>query len=307
MSELTLFTTLVILACLCLIDHKISSRSLWLDTSSNLATWGLNLAVAAVAISWMTPLYYWAYENKPDLWQQDSVLFWPLAILIYDFLYYWFHRLSHKVSLLWAVHSVHHQCRVMTPSLGVRSSALDFAVAWMILLPMIFMGFSSQHLMFALTAHGIYQIFLHNNWPIKLGRLESILNSHNHHAVHHAINPEYVDKNFGSIFIVWDKLFGTFVSRQQPVEIGILGDNHFANPLMSNLAPYLQVIHPRLVKAATHITYDSNWIVFIYLIICLSSLLNIMLNTIPPLTWLACVLGILMALGVVRYLTSRSS
>ena len=223
---------------------------LWAEISCHFATWGLNHLLAVVGASLFAPLYYWAYSQQ----QYDLVwLGWfgyLLAFLLFDFLYYWFHRTSHYFTVLWWVHSVHHQVTFLTPALALRVSAFDFAVIWIILLPMLLMGFSREHLVFVLSLHAFYQVFLHLRWKVSLGPLEWLFNSPAHHALHHAKNRPYLDKNFASVLIVWDKLFGSFVAVQpgeQP-KIGVVGRNDSTNPLLTNLAPMLVSFHVVLPK-----------------------------------------------------------
>ena len=207
--------------------------------AGNLGAWSLNLAVAGVAVVWMTPVYHWFFYQR--VWQPLPDVWWAyvLAVVCYDFLYYWFHRASHTLRPLWNVHSVHHQATRLVPSLGLRSSVFDFAVLWLIAGPLFWLGFGTEMLIFSVAIHGLYQVFLHNEWDIRLGSLGWILNTPAHHRLHHATNPQYLDKNFGSILIIWDRLFGTFVQETEKPEIGIIGRNSPGDPLTANLHPWL--------------------------------------------------------------------
>lgn len=224
-----------------LLDYILSDSFYWSESLSNLAAWALTLAVGILAIPIITPLYHWAYGQS--LLELDDSSIWTIAaaILIYDFLYYWYHRLSHAFWPLWNVHAVHHQATHLSPSLGLKSSILDFAAICLVTIPMVLIGFGSQSLIIALGIHGLYQLFLHQQWQFSLGPLELVLNTHNHHALHHAKNKEYIDKNFGSIFIIWDKLFGTFVKKNKAPIIGIHGGNYAFDPVLSNLMPWLKL------------------------------------------------------------------
>ena len=212
------------------------------EDASNLSVWVLNLSFGAIALGIMTPVYHWFFYQR--LWPElpSSVGSYLLAVVCYDFLYYWFHRASHSMRLLWNVHSVHHQTKRLVPTLGVRSSVFDFAVLWIILAFMFWLGFSSEMIIFTLALHGLYQVFLHNEWQINLGPLEWLLNTPVHHRLHHAVNPEYLDKNFGSILIVWDRMFGTFARKSSPEEIGIIGMNAWHSPIKSNLLPWFEFL-----------------------------------------------------------------
>lgn len=212
------------------------------DDISNLSVWVLNLSFGAIALGVMTPLYHWFFYQRIWPGLEDTAYNYLLAIVCYDFLYYWFHRASHRWRILWNIHSVHHQARRLTPTLGVRSSVFDFAAIWLILGFMYWLGFSSEMIITTLAFHGMYQIFLHNDWRINLGPLESLLNTPAHHRLHHAVNPEYLDKNFGSVFIVWDRIFGTFVRKSSPEKIGVLGLNAWHSPIKSNLLPWVEFL-----------------------------------------------------------------
>lgn len=211
------------------------------DDAGNLGCWALNVSVGVFAVSVMTPIYHFFFYQRQWTELPDSLLTNILAILLYDFLYYWFHRASHWLRPLWNVHSVHHQAKKLVPSLGLRSSAFDFAVLWLITGPMLWLGFGRDALIIAIAVHGFYQIFLHNEFQFRFGLLEWIFNTPTHHSVHHAVNAEYLDKNFGSILIIWDRLFGTFaVKRAKPV-IDVTGINAVKNPLFSNFGPWLGI------------------------------------------------------------------
>ncbi len=221
-----------------MLDRLVLGKGYYKETASNLAVWSLNLIVAAKAVILITPLYYWAYKNQLYRFDDNSALAVLSAIVVYDFFYYIFHRVSHKFTVLWAVHSVHHQAHQLIPSLGLRSSVFDFAVIWMITIPMVLIGFGSYYVIAALFAHGLYQLFLHNQWKVTLGPFEWLLNSPNHHSLHHATNKKYIDKNFGSILIIWDRLFGTYVKRTVEPIIGIHGVNMAHDPLLTNIVPF---------------------------------------------------------------------
>ncbi|EAT10962.1 sterol desaturase family protein [Bermanella marisrubri] len=241
MSELALVITLFLLVVLSVWHAWVKGAS-FEDDVSNVAVWVLSMSVGGIMLVVITPLYHWIYFQRIWLELPSSIATYALAVLAYDFLYYWFHRASHRYRLLWSVHSVHHQSKRLVPSLGVRSSVFDFAVIWIILGAMFWLGFSSDMIVFSVATHGLYQLFLHNEWNIRFGIFEWILNTPSHHRLHHATNPEYIDKNFGSVFIVWDRFFGTFAEQQSNPKIGILGMNAWKSPLKSNLLPWFTVL-----------------------------------------------------------------
>lgn len=246
------YILLLVLLALVMIDRLVLGKGYYKETASNLAVWSLNLIVAAQAFILITPLYHWAYQNQFYRFDDNSALAVLLAIVVYDFFYYMFHRVSHKFTVLWAVHSVHHQTHQLIPSLGLRSSVFDFAVIWMITIPMVLIGFGSYYVIAALFAHGLYQLFLHNQWKVSLGPFEWLLNTPSHHSLHHATNKEYIDKNFGSILIVWDRLFGTYAERSVEPKIGIHGVNMSHDPLLTNIVSFFGKPIPKAWQESYH-------------------------------------------------------
>ena len=157
---------------------------------------------------------YALFDIKPSGW------LWVLLLLVTDFLWYWYHRLGHKINLFWGVHVVHHQSEDFNYTAATRITVFQSLVRtlfWAIL-PVI--GFPAEMIITILLVHGAYPFFTHTQLVGKLGVLEYVLVTPSHHRVHHAINPHYLDKNFGDMFIIWDKLFGTF---QEEDEVPVFG------------------------------------------------------------------------------------
>lgn len=148
--------------------------------------------------------------------------------------YYWFHRCSHHFRLLWANHAVHHSPNELNLSAAFRfgwTARLIGANAFF--LPLIWLGFTPQAVFVTLNLNLLYQFYLHTDWIPKLGPLEWVLNTPSHHRVHHAANPEYRDRNFGGVLIVFDRLFGTFADERAdvPCTYGLVTPLHSYNPL----------------------------------------------------------------------------
>ncbi len=170
---------------------------------------------------------------------------WVLLFAGQDFLYYWMHRADHRVRWLWATHAVHHSPNQMNLSAAYRlgwtqrisGGALFFA-------PLVLIGFHPLLVLGALAANLTYQFWLHAEWIPKLGPLEWVLNTPSHHRVHHSSNPEYLDANFGGVLIVFDRLFGTFVSQQEdvPCRYGLTRPLTTYNPLKIALHEWLAII-----------------------------------------------------------------
>jgi sterol desaturase/sphingolipid hydroxylase (fatty acid hydroxylase superfamily) len=145
---------------------------------------------------------------------------WIAALLADDFCYYWFHRLHHEVRVLWASHVPHHSSERYNLSTALRQSWTPFT-ALPFYAPLPLLGFDP---VLVLTVHSInllYQFWIHTELVDRLGPLEWLLNTPSHHRVHHGSNLRYLDRNYGGILIVWDRLFGTFEPEGEPVRFGL--------------------------------------------------------------------------------------
>lgn len=143
---------------------------------------------------------------------------WLLLFLLTDLVWYWYHRLAHEINIFWAVHVVHHQSEDFNYTVSARITvfqALVRSLFWSVL-PLV--GFPAEMITIFLLVHGLYPFFIHTQVIGRLGWLEYVLVTPSHHRVHHASNEEYLDKNYGDVLIVWDKLFGTF-QQEGSVEI----------------------------------------------------------------------------------------
>jgi alkylglycerol monooxygenase len=166
-------------------------------------------------------VFVWIHEHFALFRIKESALSWILLFLLTDFVWYWYHRLGHEVNLLWATHVVHHQSEDYNFTVSVRITVFQ-AVArcgfWSFI-PLV--GFPPHMIAAMLLIHGIYPFFTHTQMIGKLGFLEYFLVTPSHHRVHHSSNPEYLDKNYGDVLIIWDKLFGTFVRETVPPIYGL--------------------------------------------------------------------------------------
>lgn len=144
---------------------------------------------------------------------------WLLLFFATDLVWYWYHRLAHEINAFWAVHVVHHQSEDFNYTVSARITVLQAVVRCMFwsILPLI--GFPPLMISVFLLIHGLYPFFIHTRALGKWGWFEHILVTPTHHGIHHASNPEYLDKNYGDVLIIWDKLFGTFVKERKDVEI----------------------------------------------------------------------------------------
>jgi sterol desaturase/sphingolipid hydroxylase (fatty acid hydroxylase superfamily) len=146
---------------------------------------------------------------------------WAILLVAADFIYYWFHRLSHEVRFLWAAHVNHHSSRRYNLSTALRQSWTTPFTTLLFWWPLALIGFSPAMILAAIAINTLYQFWIHTETIDQLGPLERVLNTASHHRVHHGTNLEYLDRNHGGMFIVWDRLFGTFEPERAPVRYGL--------------------------------------------------------------------------------------
>ncbi|HXP06499.1 MAG TPA: sterol desaturase family protein [Stellaceae bacterium] len=151
-----------------------------------------------------------------------------------EFCYYWFHRCSHRIRVLWASHAVHHSTNRFNLSAAYRFGWVGRLIGnSAFFVPLIWLGFSPRAVFVTLNLNLLYQFWIHTDWVPKLGPLEWVLNTPSHHRVHHAANPEYLDKNYGGVLIVFDRVFGTFAAERAAVacRYGLVKPLFSNNPL----------------------------------------------------------------------------
>ena len=152
------------------------------------------------------------------LWQHASGA--VLAVLLYDFCDYWLHRVSHESALFWAAHVVHHQSRRFNLSTALRQESAYALSGWPFFLPMALVGVPPAQFAFAGIVVLFYQFWIHTEHVGSLGVLDRWLSTPSNHRVHHATNARYLDRNYGAILVVWDRLFGTFEPESEPCVYG---------------------------------------------------------------------------------------
>ncbi|MCG9747393.1 sterol desaturase family protein [Shewanella sp. Isolate8] len=177
-------------------------------------------------------LYLWAFGWR--LFDIQIGLGSFIALIIaQDFCYYWFHRASHRVRWMWAAHVAHHSSERMNFSTAFRQSLMyPLAGMWIFWLPLVLVGFDPNWVVFAVLLNLGLQFFVHTQAIKTLGPLEWVFNTPSHHRVHHGRNPQYIDKNYAGVLIIWDRLFGTYVKEEETVEYGITKPVNSFNPLV---------------------------------------------------------------------------
>jgi hypothetical protein len=170
----------------------------------------------------------------------NVVWVWVVGLVFYDFCYYWHHRFGHTVALFWAAHVVHHQSEDYNLSTALRQTSSGWIAGWLFYLPMAVLGFPP--LVFGVVAliDLLYQFWVHTQQVGKLGWFDRWFCSPSNHRVHHAVNDKYLDRNYGGILIVWDRLFGSFAEEDDavPCVYGTRGPLRSWNPIWANLQVY---------------------------------------------------------------------
>ena len=194
-------------------------------------------------LGWGLAMQHLALFDMPLEWFDGSlrgIALWVLAAVAWDFCYYWFHRFSHEISILWAAHAVHHQSEDYNLSTALRQTSTGFLFGWIFYLPLFVLGFPLQVLLTVSAVNLLYQFWVHTQLIRRLGPLEAVLMTPSHHRVHHAQNERYIDKNYGGMFITWDRLFGSYEPEHddEPVVFGVRKPLANWNPFWANLQVY---------------------------------------------------------------------
>jgi sterol desaturase/sphingolipid hydroxylase (fatty acid hydroxylase superfamily) len=181
------------------------------------------LLIASVYLS----VFDWRLFDIEMNWQAFLIL-----MVAQDFCYYWFHRASHRIRWMWAAHVVHHSSENMNFSTAFRQSLMyPLAGMWVFWLPLVVIGFDPNWVIFVVLLNLGLQFFVHTQAVKSLGPLEWVINTPSHHRVHHGRNPQYIDKNYAGILIIWDRLFGTYEKEVETVEYGITKPVNSFNPI----------------------------------------------------------------------------
>ena len=161
---------------------------------------------------------------------------WIMAFLLYDLSYYWMHRMHHEIKILWATHSVHHHGEEFNLSTALRQTSTGWLWKWVFYLPMIFLGVPGEVFITVAGINLVYQFWVHTEHIGHLGFLEKIFITPMNHGIHHAKNKEYIDANYGGVFIIWDRMFGTYIPRDPEIKpiYGTVSALKSWNPIWAN-------------------------------------------------------------------------
>ena len=211
------------------------------DTLASLSQGLLSQVVAACTQLIQVGLYALAFPfltltPHATLWHHAGGV--ALAVLLYDFCDYWLHRVSHESALFWAAHVVHHQSRRLNLSTALRQESAYALTGWPFFLPMALAGVPPPQFALAGIVVLFYQFWIHTEHVGSLGPLDRWLSTPSNHRVHHATNARYLDRNYGAILVVWDRLFGSFEPESEPCVYGTTVPLVGWNPLTAVGANY---------------------------------------------------------------------
>ena len=170
-----------------------------------------------------------------------GLLGWTAAFLAVDLAFYWSHRKSHEVNVLWAGHVVHHSSEEYNLTVALRQSSLHGLFTWIFYLPLAFLGMPWEMFVACYGLNLVYQFWIHTREVGRLGVLEWFMNTPSHHRVHHGVNPTYQDRNYAGVFIIWDRLFGTFTPEEEEPVYGITKPLASWNPIWANVHVFAEI------------------------------------------------------------------
>ena len=198
----------------------------------------LGLGIQGAAFAYVAQYY------NLKLFSPSSVWVWVFAFFLYDFCYYWMHRLHHEVKVLWATHVVHHHGEEFNLSTALRQTSTGFLWKWIFYLPIFIVGIPPEVFVTVAGVNLVYQFWVHTEHIPKLGWYEYVFVSPSNHRIHHAQNKHYVDANYGGVFILWDRLFGTYKEELEELKpiYGTAKPLKSWNPFKANLDIFREML-----------------------------------------------------------------
>ena len=218
----------------------------WKEMVSSVVIHVARLPLRLIAPLTIAPIALFLWSHRVFTIPLDSA--WGLALLFLgtEFAYYWQHRLGHEVRWMWATHVVHHTPEHIHLASAFRIGVTEFLSGnWLFRLPLYLLGLNPVAVAGMMTINLFYQFWLHTDLIGRLGPVEWVFNTPSHHRVHHASNPEYLDRNYGGILIVWDRLFGTFATegRDSRLVYGLVHPIGSLNPARLLFAEWIAMGH----------------------------------------------------------------
>ena len=216
----------------------------WRALATTLGDLALRRVVGLTGLSLAAPLFDWAWAHRLSTQSLATGWQWIGLFLLSEVAYYGFHRAAHRVRWFWASHAVHHSSPQLTLAAALRLGGLGkLSGSTVFFVPLVWLGFAPAAVLGVLSLNLLYQFWLHAEWLPRLGPLEWVLNTPSHHRVHHACNPRYIDRNYGGVLIVFDRLLGTFQPEQadDPPRCGLAARPRIDNPIRLALSEWLHL------------------------------------------------------------------
>jgi len=217
------------------------------DGLTSLATGSINQLVNLSKALIPFTVYIAIYQYFAIFDLGESALIWVVAFIAYDFCYYWNHRFGHEMNVLWAAHVIHHSSEEYNLTTALRQTGSSF-LSFVFYLPLALLGFDPLMMITVGALNLIYQFWVHTRHIGKLGWFEWFFVTPSNHRGHHAQNTVYIDRNYGGVFIIWDRLFGSYqeeLDHDKPI-FGIRGAVKSWNPILINLQVYRQLFQDAL-------------------------------------------------------------
>lgn len=246
-----------------MLRYAIKSQISWNllgDTLANFVTLGTFILITAVVALGYAAVFFVTYENFRIV--ELPITGWTIlaCLILADMAYYWEHRFLHVNGFGWATHTVHHSSPHFNISVAYRHGPMDWFFPMFFHLPLAILGFHPFVIFCCEIIVQVFQTLLHTESVRKLPRpIEAIMNTPSHHRVHHATNRQYLDKNYAGIFIIWDKMFGTFAEEKETVRYGVFPRINSVNPVKIFFSGYV-TLFKRLWQAPSW-SYRVNLLV----------------------------------------------
>ena len=198
----------------------------------------LGLGFQYVAYKYVAQYYNLKLLNLEETWV------WVVSFILYDICYYWMHRMHHEIKIFWATHVVHHHGEEFNLATALRQTSSGFLWKWVFFLPVFIIGVPPEVYVSVAGVNLIYQFWVHTEHVGRLGFLEYLFITPSNHRIHHAQNDDYLDANYGGVFILWDRIFGTFIDERKDLKpvYGTVKPLKSFNPFWANIEVFYQMI-----------------------------------------------------------------
>lgn len=217
----------------------------WRDSLASLGVWAGRILTGLAGTALTAAAYYAVWNLTPLRVAPDNPWGWVLLFVGVEFFYYWFHRYSHEIRWMWATHNVHHSAERIHLIAAYRLGwTTTISGGWLFYLPLVLLGFHPGAVLLMLGLNLTYQFWLHTEAIRRLPRwFEYVFNTPAHHRVHHAVNPAYLDRNYGGVVILFDRWFGTFAEERadDPCRYGLVDPNPSRNPFVIALREWARL------------------------------------------------------------------